>query len=199
MAAIEPQPLRSAPAAAAVAPATTAAWGSATQAARAWLANGILAFGIALVLLIAAALAPRAFGYGSYVVTGGSMEPTIPKGAVVVTRRLDPAELEVGDIATFAIEATPATLVTHRVVAIEGAGPTRAIRTRGDANGAVDTRPMDVSQPVARAVYWVPVAGYMVSYLSEPAGRILLIGFTLLLLWLRAQPRSRPPRRERAA
>src|SRR5690606_641895 len=58
-----------------------------------------------LVLIVgalgAAVLAPRLFGISYILVAGGSMEPTIPYGTVAITREVDAARVNVGDIIVY--------------------------------------------------------------------------------------------------
>src|SRR5512146_1825609 len=53
------------------------------------------------VLLVVGALAPLTLGYRSFVVTSGSMEPTILTGSLAVDETISPARLQPGDVITF--------------------------------------------------------------------------------------------------
>ncbi len=59
-----------------------------------------LAFTALVALTVAAAALPL-FGYHTAIITGGSMDPTIGVGALVVSRSAPPESLQVGDIITF--------------------------------------------------------------------------------------------------
>src|SRR5205085_3276453 len=59
----------------------------------------------------------RALGMASFVVTGGSMEPTIHKGSLVIDLPVTADTLRLGDIITFDhYDQT----TTHRIVGLEG-------------------------------------------------------------------------------
>ena len=136
-----------------------------------------------LLVVLGAPLAPQLARFEYLVVAGGSMEPTIPVGSVVVAQAVDPAELRVGDIATYVLASDPSTVVTHRIVALERPGGELHLHTRGDANPVEDTSGVDLSRPVSRVVAWVPAAGYLVEALGDPATRLILFGGLCLLSW----------------
>ena len=144
-----------------------------------------------LVLLVAAVLAcvaltslgPR-LGHPSLVIEGGSMEPTIPLGALVVLDAGAPAALHVGDIVSF--RAGNATVVTHRVVRLADLTGTPYFGSKGDANADPDPVVTSRSAILGRVAWTLPGAGYLVRLLATPAGvpSVFLIGTTLLLLGL---------------
>src|SRR5688500_7519330 len=69
---------------------------------------------VATILVLAATL-PMLLGNMTYVVMGGSMEPTILLGAAVVVERTAASELAAGDIITY--QANPASpITTHRIL-----------------------------------------------------------------------------------
>lgn len=157
----------------------------------------VVAIAVAVVVaaLLAAAL-PMLIGMQSYVVRSGSMEPTIPTGAVVVARRVAPASLKQGDIISFQSAAQPGVTITHRIVKVSGQGAALHINTKGDANAAQDVGYVDTSKPVAKVLYWVPWVGYVIVdlSLSQIGVRLLLVGVGLLLLWARLMVGTRPDR-----
>lgn len=137
------------------------------------------------VLLVGAASLPVLFGFTSYIVRSGSMEPAIPVGASVVGQVVDPAEIREGDIITYYANRAQDLVVTHRVVSIDRSDGGFHLRTQGDANNAEDLGEVDATRPIARVVYSVPFAGYLLAYLGSPAARLMLLGGGAVLLWLR--------------
>lgn len=105
----------------------------------------------------------RLSGLGTYIVTGGSMEPSIHKGSLVVVQPVDPAEIALGDVITF-LQYDQTT--THRVIAITPSDASPVFRTKGDANTVAD--PLDKTFPgrvgIVRAA--LPVAGSIASSLQ---------------------------------
>jgi len=122
----------------------------------------------ALVFVVAAIIVPALFGLQRFVITGGSMTGTIPKGAVIYSRITPVEQLRSGDIITF----TPpgfSTAVTHRVIAVESGSDGRpAFRTKGDFNETADPwGAVTLDEPQqARYVFQVPLLGYVLAALS---------------------------------
>ena len=87
-----------------------------TLAARGFRRFISLLSGMALALVIALAVvsfAPRAFGYMSFAVLSGPMEPELPVGSMVFVHQVDPTNIAVGDNATF--YRSDGAVVTHQV------------------------------------------------------------------------------------
>ena len=140
----------------------------------------------ALVFVVAAVALPGLFGLQRYVITGGSMTGTIPKGAVIYSMITPAAQLKVGDIITFNPPGS-SSAVTHRIIAIEqGPNGRRAYRTRGDFNQVADPwNPVTLNEPQqARYVFQVPLLGYVLAALSARTVRIALIGLPAVLIAL---------------
>lgn len=145
----------------------------------------------ALCLLLA--VAGLAFGVKPLIFRSGSMGPEIPAGALALARPVAAADLAVGDVVS--VVSSERQRVTHRVVAIEGAGPSRALTLQGDANPAPDAETYQVAR--ADRVFWsVPWVGYGVAFLGTPLGMFLLGGFAVGVLALGFWPtRERSGRR----
>lgn len=56
---------------------------------------------VLMVLVAAALLVPYLFGYRPMAVLSASMEPAYPTGSVVFVKKVEPAEIEIGDPITF--------------------------------------------------------------------------------------------------
>jgi signal peptidase len=139
-----------------------------------------------LVFVVCAIVIPGLLGLQRYVITGGSMTGTIPKGSVVYATITPVDELRVGDVITFHPPGYPQA-VTHRIIAIEpGLNGDRAYRTQGDFNDAQDPwNPVMFNEPVqARYSFHVPVLGYVLAGLAVRGVRIALIGLPALLIAL---------------
>lgn len=141
---------------------------------------------VALVLaLLVGALALERSGHGLFVVTGSSMEPAVPRGALVIVRPTVPATLAVGDIVTYHLRGQP---VTHRIAATLEYGDARAFRTKGDANAAADPEPVAFEDRAGLLVAQVPVLGYLLG-LIHAHGRTLALGLALALALLALRER----------
>ncbi len=112
------------------------------------------------VVLIAAWGVVAVF-FGATMVHGGSMEPSVAPGDIVVYRR-SAAVVGEGDIVYFAHPEWPQGVV-HRVVEVM---PDGAVRTRGDANGAIDREAVPRRRIHGVATFVVP-SGKAVAGLLE--------------------------------
>jgi signal peptidase len=137
-----------------------------------------------LVALAALMLVPAALGLQRYVIEGGSMGSSVPRGSIAYERAVPVAELRVGDVITYTHEAAR---VTHRIVWIgRDRDGRRVFRTKGDANAHPDPWRfhLDAEQPVVR--FHVPLAGYLLAALALRPVRMLAIGLPALAIALGA-------------
>jgi signal peptidase len=132
--------------------------------------------------LVVAAVGPELFGYNSYIISGGSMEPAIQAGSVAVTRPTRVEALEVGDIITFQRPEGPGTNITHRIIAIDIEDGQRVFATKGDAEDNFDTEQVRLQGEVDRLAYDVPYAGYIVNFARSRAGLISLLVVPAVML-----------------
>jgi signal peptidase I len=141
------------------------------------LAQAVLA---SVVWLLVLAAAPRLLGAHPVVITGGSMQPAIMRGDVVIVRPAGPSAFRPGAVVTFPDANRPGALVTHRVVEVRDDG---MLVTKGDANGDRDAQPVAPSAVRGRAVLRVPFIGTPVVWLRQRAW-VKLAGSVLVMLTL---------------
>lgn len=134
---------------------------------------------VAVILLAAALVGVRLFGYTPYAVLSGSMEPTYHVGSVVYVKDVPAEEIQVGDSITF-VRNAGGTHITHRVVAIDAEN--RSFVTRGDSNATVDAVPVLFENVVGRVDYSLPYLGYLSYYLSRPPGLYWGLAAAVVLL-----------------
>jgi signal peptidase len=105
----------------------------------------------------------RAMGLATFVVTGGSMEPTIHKGSLVIDQPVSADKLRLGDIITFDhYDQT----TTHRIVGVEGSANGAMFSTKGDANQIIDPEPLTFPGRVGLVKLSIPGVGYAVAWLQ---------------------------------
>ncbi|MBM4433892.1 MAG: signal peptidase I [Chloroflexi bacterium] len=121
-----------------------------------------------VLALLAGAAALDLSGHGLFVVTGSSMEPSVPRGALVIVRPTIPATLAVGDIVTYHLRGQP---VTHRIAAIDEYGDARALRAKGDANAVADPDPVAFEDRAGLLVARVPLATSVTRCCAARRGR----------------------------
>lgn len=138
----------------------------------------VVALLVALAVLLAGV---RVVGLTPYVVLSGSMEPNYHVGALIYDKKVDPADLEVGDVITFVLDED-LTVATHRIVEIDPEG--EHFYTKGDANDARDGAPVYAPNIVGTPVFTIPYLGYFSNWITHPPGMYLGItgGAVLLIL-----------------
>jgi signal peptidase len=124
---------------------------------------------------LAIALYPTVTSGAAMAVLSGSMSPTYPVGAMMFTRPVDPAEVDVGDVITFNRPSNQAELVSHRVVAVDTSSGSAVFTTKGDANDAADLDPVPASLVQGRLWFGVPQLGRIAALLHSAQGLGLLV------------------------
>lgn len=138
---------------------------------------------LGLVLLTASSALPTKKLFSSYVVATGSMEPTIPVGAVVLTRFADPASLQENDVITYEQPNDPNTIIVHRIIRKTSDG-SLGFTTKGDNNDTEDTWLVTPNNVLGKMFFVIPYLGHPISFLKTPAGFAIGIGIPALLLAL---------------
>lgn len=115
-----------------------------------------LSFLLLIISLVGILTACNGMGLGKNVVQirSGSMEPTIPLGALVKYEEVEPDELKVGDIIVYEFDEDA--VVIHRIAEIirdEDNGEISFI-TKGDATGVYDEEPVYPSRILGRVTKW---------------------------------------------
>ena len=162
----------------------------------------IIANGVFYLLLIVAVLSFALVGRGSaarepariaghsfMTVLTISMEPTLPRNALVVLRHRDADLLNERDIVTY-LEATGVT-ITHRIIDIyedyEGSG-SRAFRLQGDNNVGPDRDLIMADAVLGDIVFSSLIIGQIIVFIqhSPMASALLLIIYTLFVATLKS-------------
>jgi signal peptidase I len=105
----------------------------------------------------------RALGFATFVVTGGSMEPTIHKGSLIIDQPVTADALRLGDIITFDHYDQ---MTTHRIVGVEGSATGTLFSTKGDANRVTDPEPLTFPGRVGLVKLAIPGVGYAVAWMA---------------------------------
>jgi signal peptidase len=153
-----------------------------------------------LALLVAGSLgAAWLAGWKLHVVETGSMDPVIPKDALVLARPVAARDIAVGDVVGFPDQTGRERTILHRVVDVMDRGGTTFLRTQGDANQRPDAQPVSATAVESREVLAVPRLGSVARGLRGLTGWVVLAGVPLLLLVVaevrrrRERPPAQPP------
>lgn len=127
-------------------------------------------------------------GFMMFRVVTGSMEPTIPVGALLVTKQVDIETIQVDDIICFRTQVSEiwGKIVTHRVVDLwETEAGTLLLETKGDANLVADGFLVDRMNFVGKVIWHTGDGSMLANLLSLFTSRIGFLGcivFPSLLL-----------------
>ena len=110
-----------------------------------------------LGIVVIARVIPAVTGGGTFVVGGGSMEPAIPLGAVVVAIPVATDQLAPGDIVSVRVGEQQA-LFTHRIVRLVDRADGVWLETKGDANDDPDPSIIPATSVVGRVAVTIPHA-----------------------------------------
>jgi signal peptidase len=134
------------------------------------------------VTIASAVTVPLAFGYHSFAVLSGSMEPTISTGDVVVVKTISPLDAKVGDVVSFRDPENAARLLSHRVTEMHVGPQGVAFVTKGDANTGVEHWQVAANGTIGKVEYHVPKLGYLTNRIGSKFGRLLFVVVPILLL-----------------
>lgn len=124
-----------------------------------------LIFGLAAIVLLICGLRP-------YILSSGSMAPTMPKGSLVlINTRVKPEDLVVGDVVAY---RSGDTLVLHRLVGDN--------LLQGDANPTAQKVLIDNGNLIGIEKYCIPRVGKVFSYLHDHSVPILIIAGVLIVI-----------------
>ena len=117
--------------------------------------------------------------YNAYVVLTGSMVPEIMPKDVVVTKKREAKDLEVGDIITF-LSSDPRLsniIVTHRIKAKYYDATTNkyTFQTKGDANNTADFTLAEDTNIIGEVIFKIHKIGYIQSILATKGGLIIVV------------------------
>ncbi|WP_251157997.1 signal peptidase I [Caniella muris] len=139
-----------------------------------------------LALTAAAALGGEALGLSALAVATGSMEPSVPVGALAVCAPLGGDVPQVGDVVAYRRSGTT---VLHRVVSVSGDGA--SLTCRGDRNEGPDPGAVPVDAVAGRLVLCVPGAGTALTALAEhraaAVGALVAVDAAICLLPTRSR------------
>ncbi len=129
---------------------------------------------ITLVAILGIALCVLLIGGSQLLsVQSGSMEPAISEGDLISVKSTPTRDLRVGDVITYTASDGSGQMITHRIVAKTNDMAGRIV-TQGDANETAD-QSIVPSQIVGRVERSVPYAGFLVDFIKQPLGLVLLI------------------------
>lgn len=118
----------------------------------------------------------------AYVVSSGSMIPTLNVGDIIVVKDKDTFQtLSVGDIIVFYSPLGDGRVIVHRIYGIARDQNGVAIYTKGDNNPSPDAWVVRESHYIGKVVFTLPYIGRVTSIIQPPLNYILIFFFILLI------------------
>lgn len=149
-----------------------------------------IALALAAIVSVAGAAVVVVERLGFSPVLTGSMVPTYDPGALLISKPMPSAQIQVGQVLVLPLPDAPGQRYVHRVVSVKQTPQGPVVRTKGDANPAVDDWQLTItSAKVPRVVASVPRVGSLALLTNGSALRVpllLLIAGCLLLAVKRA-------------
>ena len=136
------------------------------------------------LLLTVALVLPRLFGFVPYAVRTGSMEPTIPVGALLYVRPRKEAP-EIGDVIAFQVAG--GTVVAHRLIDVQDG----KYITRGERNTTEDPSPVSPSQVLGIYALHIPLIGYLFLVPAVKYSWLALAVCSMIYLMISGRERTR--------
>lgn len=121
-------------------------------------------------------------GLKPYSVLSGSMQSVYPTGSLIYIKSVKPETLSIGDVITY--QMSNGNVCTHRIIELvsdETDPNTTRFRTKGDENDTADPL-VDRDRVVGKAVFCIPLLGYLATYMAVPPGKYIAITVAISLV-----------------
>ena len=123
---------------------------------------------------------PDFFGYKSFIIISGSMEPTIMTGDAIFVKEVPESEIKVNDIISF---QDGETITTHRIIAITEENGIKKYTTKGDNNQVKDKNKVTYEEIEGKYQFKINGVGTMLHFLQNKIILILLILILIGCYW----------------
>lgn len=137
------------------------------------------------------------FGFKSFIVLTGSMEPNLNINDLIVVKGVKEEDIKVGDIITFH-EKNSVQTVTHRVIEIKNENGKVFYRTKGDNNNTADKDPVTYNEIDGKILFKLDKFGVIVTELFTGTGLIVLFLFLFISYYHSSRMEDRMLAREDA-
>lgn len=138
---------------------------------------------------------PDFFGYKSFVIVSGSMEPTIMTGDAIFVKEVPQKEIKTNDIISF---SQGETIVTHRIIGIVEENGVKRYKTKGDNNNTEDREKITYEQIEGKYQFKINQFGTIIKILkSKITLAILVIMIVIISCYRSKMEKKREERKEK--
>lgn len=135
---------------------------------------------------------PDVFGYKTFTVVSGSMEPTINIDDVIIVKTVDKKDIQINDIITFNIDGE---IITHRVMDYKVIQDEVIYTTKGDSNEVTDIQLVNYRNIEGKYLFKIPKVGKLLSLMKNKY--IFSLIFILLIICYIVQKKTSQKKIER--
>ena len=107
---------------------------------------------------------PDVFGYKTFTVVSGSMEPTISIDDIIIVKKVEKNDIQLNDIITFNIDGE---IITHRVKDYKVIQDEVIYTTKGDNNDVTDIHEVNFRNIEGKYINKIPKIGKVFSLLKN--------------------------------
>ncbi len=136
---------------------------------------------------------PDFFGYKSFVIVSGSMEPTIMTGDAILVKEVPQDEVQISDIISF---SQGETIVTHRVIGIVEENGIKKYKTKGDNNNTEDKEKITYEQIEGKYQFKISHFGIVTEILRSKITLIILILIIIFIYCYKSQIKKKKQERK---
>ena len=119
------------------------------------------------------------FGFRTYMVATGSMEPEYSIGDMIIIKETPKEKIKAGDVINY-ISEDKADTITHRVIEVEEKQGQTYYKTKGDNNNSEDPEPINYNQVQGVLVFKISKLGKVITKLLTGTGITILFAFIIL-------------------
>jgi len=119
------------------------------------------------------------FGFRTYMVATGSMEPEYSVGDMIIIKETPKEKIKAGDVINYISENETDT-ITHRVIEVEEKQGQTYYKTKGDNNNSEDPEPINYNQVQGVLVFKISKLGTIITKLLTGTGITILFAFIIL-------------------
>lgn len=142
--------------------------------------------------ILAPGKTPSFFGYKTYVIVSGSMQPEIQIGDLVIVKEASDNELQVGDIISY---KDGQSIITHRISEkIEEMGRVE-YRTKGDNNNTDDGKMIKTNLIEGKVIKVIPYLGTIALALQKKVA--IVVGGIIIYLYIAHSINTKGKKKER--
>ncbi len=128
-----------------------------------------------------------------YVVSSGSMIPTLNVNDVLIIQGGNFNEIQVGDIIVFHRPNIHDKIIVHRVIEINEVNGVRVVTTKGDANPSVipgTDYPITDDDYIGKVIFVIPKLGYVTNIIPPPVNYII-VAIILVLIFMNTMKKNK--------